>query len=69
MQVLSPDTTKDYKYDDIERAIKPLVPSHIKLIVIKYFALWSDIVSNFSNWGSVKTMNDWQAVKDYIPPQ
>lgn len=69
IQVLSPDNAKDYRYEDIAKAIKPLVPAHIKLVVVKFFATWGDIQSNFSDWNAVATMEDWQAVKSYIPPQ
>lgn len=69
VQVLSPDSSKDYRYEDIFRALKPMTSSHLKLLLIKYFALWSDIKNNFSNWQSVKNMADWQAVKNYLPPQ
>jgi len=69
IQVLSPDNQKDYRYDDIARALKPLCPSHIKLAVIKFFATWDDIKNNFEDWNAVKAMPDWNAVKNYIPPQ
>jgi len=69
VQVLSPENNKNYRYDDIFRTLKPLVPGHIKLLVIKYFALWDDIKSNFNDWNTVKAKTDWQAVKSYIPPQ
>ena len=70
VQVLSPDNNKDYRYDDIFRALKPMVPAHIKLLVIKYFATWEDIRNNFADWNAIAAnMADWQAVKNYIPPQ
>lgn len=69
VQVLSPDNNKDYRYEDIERALTPLVPGHIKLVVIKFFATWDDVKSNFATWESVRFLSDWQALKDYIPPQ
>jgi hypothetical protein len=69
IQVLSPDNKKDYRYDDIQRALKNLVPSHIKLIIIKYFSLWDDIRLNYADWNSVATMADWSAIKNYLPPQ
>lgn len=69
IQVLSPDNKKDYRYDDIAKAIKPMVPSHIKLLVVKYFATWRDIKGNFADWAAVKAMADWQTVKNYVPPQ
>lgn len=69
VQVLSPDSTKDYRYEDIFRALKPMTSSHLKLLVVKYFALWEDIKNNFSDWQSVYNASDWQAIKNYIPPQ
>lgn len=69
LQILSPDKNRDYRYEDIARTIKPLVPGHIKLLVIKYYALWEDVKINFTDWNSIKSLEDWQAVKNYIPPQ
>ena len=69
IQVLSPDNSKDYRYEDITKTIKPLVPAHIKLVVVKFFATWNDIKNNFTDWNTVKSMTDWEAVKSYIPPQ
>lgn len=69
VQVLSPDNNKDYRYDDIARALKPLIPAHLKLLVIKYFALWEDVKNNFADWAAVAGMADWRAIKSYIPPQ
>lgn len=69
VQVLSPDNTKDYRYADIERALKPLVPAHIKLLVVKYFATWGDIKGNYADWNAVMAMPSWETVKNYLPPQ
>ncbi len=69
VQVLSPDNQKDWRYEDIFRALKPLTPAHIKLLVIKYFSTWEDIKNNFVGWDAVATnMEDWQTIKNYIPP-
>lgn len=69
VQVLSPDNNKNYRYEDIQRALRPLVPSHIQLSVIKFFATWGDVKGNFADWNAVKTNSSWQDVKNYIPPQ
>ncbi len=66
VQVLSPDNSKDYRYEDISRSLKPLVPGHIQLLVIQYFSVWKDIKSNFADWNAVASMNDWESVKSYI---
>lgn len=67
VQVLSPDG-RNYRYEDIERALKLLIPAHIKLVVIKYFALWDDVKINFADWNTVKSFSKWVTVKNYIPP-
>lgn len=69
VQVLSPDNGKDYRYSDIARALAPLIPGHIKLAVIKYFATWTDVIGSFNDWSAIAAMTEWAAVKDYIPPQ
>lgn len=69
VQVLSPDNNKDYRYDDIFRSLKLMVPSHIELLVIKYFAMWKDVGENFYSWETVKALSNWENLKNYIPPQ
>lgn len=69
VQVMSPDSGKDYHYTDITRTLVPLVPGHIKLSVVKYFASWQDIANNFKDWAAVAKMKDWQSIKDYAEPR
>ena len=69
IQVLSPDNNKDYRYDDVLKTIKPLVPGHVKLMVIRFFANWSDVMANFQDWNAVKSSSNWKALRSYIPPQ
>lgn len=69
VQVLSPENNKDYRYEDIFRALRPLVPGHLKLIVVKYFATWNDVKTNFADWKAIKNLSSWNDVKNYIPPQ
>lgn len=68
VQVLSPDNNKDYKYDDIQRALQPLVPAHIDLMVIKYFSTWQNVKDNYLDWGAAAQAASWQEINDYIPP-
>lgn len=69
VQVLSPENNKDYRYEDIFRALRPLVPGHLKLIVVKYFATWNDVKTNFADWKAIRNLSSWNDVKNYIPPQ
>lgn len=68
VQILSPDGNRDYRYEDIERALKLIVPGHIKLTIVKYFSLWKDVSVNFSDWEAVKTFSTWRTLQNYIPP-
>lgn len=68
IQVLSPDNSKNYLYNDIARALKPLVPGHIDLLVIKYYSEWADISKNYANWTAIKAASSWQSINDYIAP-
>jgi hypothetical protein len=67
VQVLSPDNNKDYRYEDIARALKVLVPGHIKLLVIKYYVTWLDVITEYSSWSEIKNAGRWQTIKDYVP--
>lgn len=69
VQVLSPDNNKDYRYADIERTLRPLIPGHIRLKVEKYFATWQDVKDTFASWQTVSQMASWGSVRQYIPPQ
>ncbi|MDF2844930.1 MAG: hypothetical protein K0R00_3356 [Herbinix sp.] len=69
VQVLSPDNNKDYRYEDITRTLRNLVPGHIKLLVIKYYSTWSDVIENYDNWSAIRVAGNWRVIKDYIPPQ
>lgn len=67
IQVLSPDSNKDYRYEDITRTLRPLVPSHVKLNVVKYFSQWNDIKMNFEGWNAIAAMTNWTELSSYVP--
>lgn len=70
IQVLSPDPTVNYKFDDVIRAIAPYMPAHIKLELLRYFSTWEDISRDYNTWDSIKTSaSNWQSLRNYIPPQ
>lgn len=68
IRVLSPDQNVDYKFDDIERAILPYKPAHIKINIVKYFTTWNDISTSYADWNDIiSNFQSWQELKDYIP--
>lgn len=69
IRVLSPDTSVNYRFEDVARTIVPLMPAHIKLELIKYFATWADIRNSYSSWETLKKgAENWTTLKNYIPP-
>ncbi len=69
VQVLSPDPTINYKFDDIIRAIAPYMPVHIKLELLRYFSTWEDIKEAYLDWNAINQAESWQTLYNYIPPQ
>lgn len=68
VRVFSPDSSIDYRYEDIERSIKPLVPAHIQLEVSKYFSTWADTLNNYESWDAIyNNAINWQVLYDYLP--
>lgn len=69
IRVLAPDASvDDYRFEDVARAIFPLMPAHIKLKVEKFFTTWGDLALRFNSWNDIKTnFNSWGNVKDYLP--
>lgn len=62
IKVLNPDYDKDYKFDDIQRTLRLIVPAHLKIFIMKYFGTWSYIKDNFTDWSAVSTF-DWSSVQ------
>lgn len=69
IRVLSPDSSINYRFEDVARTILPLIPAHIKLELIKYFATWADIKNSYTNWDVLKSgAESWATLYSYIPP-
>lgn len=68
VKVLPPNNGGIYLFPDVERALKPLMPAHLNLVVIRFYSTWDDIKLNFASWSSISNLSDWGAVKNYIPP-
>ncbi|SFH21013.1 hypothetical protein SAMN05660649_04254 [Desulfotomaculum arcticum] len=69
VKILPPNNGDVYLFPDVERALKPQVPTHIGLSVRRWYSTWNDIKQNFADWANVAQSGTWQVVKNYIPPQ
>ncbi len=70
IRVLAPDASStDYRFEDVARAILPLMPTHIKMKVEKFFTTWGDIALRYQDWGSINnSFTTWDDLKNYLPP-
>lgn len=68
VKVLPPNNGEMYRFPDVERALKPLIPAHLGLSVIRYYSTWSDIKNNAASWETVAQLADWNEVKNWISP-
>lgn len=63
-----PEEGEIFLFPDISRAIQPLMPAHLSLVVARYYSIWQEIRSNFVSWNSVRALTTWQTVKNYVAP-
>lgn len=68
VKILPPNNGEIYLYPDVERALKPLIPANLELVVMRFYSTWEDIKLNFASWETVLQSADWKAVNDYIAP-
>jgi hypothetical protein len=70
VRVLAPDASStDYRFENVARAILPLMPSHIQLNVEKFFTTWEDIMIKNASWQQINDdFSSWEDVKNYLPP-
>lgn len=65
--VLTPTWGEIFIFDDIERALKPLIPAHLGLSINRFYSTWQNIKEQYQNWADM--MNrcvDWLEVRDKI---
>lgn len=67
IRVQPPNNGEQFRFPDVERALKPRVPAHLGLNVERYYSTWKDIKNGFGSWNAVKEqLSNWNAVKNWI---
>ena len=69
VEVRPPLENKEFKFSDVENALRIRIPAHIQLNVVRDYATWDDVKSNYASWNSVYSLNNWNELKAYLPPQ
>lgn len=68
IKILPPVGNKQFKFDNVVKAITPKVPAHLGLSVTRNYATWGEIKTNFASWEAVAAQDDWDSIKLYVAP-
>lgn len=68
VEIKPPAENKEFRFSAIEAELSKRIPAHIKLNVIRDYATWGDIKTNFSSWTAISERDDWFDVKAYVAP-
>lgn len=68
IKVLTPDNGEIYRFPDVERTLKPLIPAHLGLAVIRFYSTWGDVKRNYASWETVSQSKNWDELKNWIAP-
>ena len=68
VKIQPPVNNKQYKFTNVENALKPLVPAHLGLVVNRNYATWGEVKDNFASWATVSDLDNWDELKLYIAP-
>ena len=68
VEIKPPAHNKDFKFSAVENELRKRIPAHIGLNVIRDYATWGDITTNFKSWNTVASMDDWSHLAAYVAP-
>jgi hypothetical protein len=68
VKVLPPNNGEAYRFPDVERTLRPLIPAHLELTVVRFYSTWADIKNNFGSWENVASGKDWDEIRNWIAP-
>ncbi|MGI5873547.1 MAG: putative phage tail protein [Bacillota bacterium] len=67
VSVAPPDLGENYRFSDVAASLRPLIPAHLALSVIRFYNTWLDRAENHSTWQAVGTdFESWLAVRNRV---
>lgn len=66
VEIISPEPGEVFLYEDVIKALRPRVPAHIALDVVKCYMTWKDVKEKFATWGAAKN-ETWETFKAVLP--
>ena len=68
VKIFPPEGNKQYKFTNVENALRNKVPAHLGLVVTRNYATWGEISNNFASWKAVAQSDNWETIKLYVAP-
>lgn len=59
VKVQPPVDNKQYKFTNVENALKQVIPAHLGLVVVRDYATWGEIKENFASWAAINNLESW----------
>ena len=59
VKIQPPVGNKQYRFTNVEQALKPKVPAHLNLVVTRDYATWGEIKDNFASWETIHNLDAW----------
>ena len=59
VKVQPPIGNKQYKFNNVEKALQALIPGHLKLVVVRDYATWGEVKDNFASWSNIASLESW----------
>lgn len=68
VKIQPPVGNKQYKFANVEQALRPKVPAHLGLVVIRDYATWGEVKDNFASWTAISNADNWESIALYVAP-
>lgn len=69
IKILPPVGNKQFKFDNVVKAIAPKVPAHLGLSVTRNYATWGEVKNNYADWNAINKLDNWEELVLWIAPQ
>lgn len=66
VRINPPSGNRQFKFANVEAAIKKKLPAHLKLSVTRWYATWGDIKDEFNSWNDIYNMENWESLHLYL---
>lgn len=66
VRIFPPDGGEGFRFEDVEAVLKPLMPAHLGLEIVRFYSTWGNIKNNYTDWAEVKAEDNWTDIKNWI---